>query len=88
MRHAEIKIFGMVQGVNFRYFAFKTAHALGVTGFAQNCSDGSVYIEVEGEAATVEQFITECRQGPSFANVERVEVHDGSVKGFRNFEIQ
>ncbi len=49
MKNLIIKIYGDVQGVNFRFEAKLTADKLGVKGFVRNEADGSVYIEAEGE---------------------------------------
>ena len=87
MRHVNIKIFGKVQNVNFRYAAFIEASRLGLRGFVKNLPDGTVYAEVEGGDSSVESFVNWCRRGPKLAQVERVEVREGSVKNFSNFVI-
>lgn len=46
---------GVVQGVGFRPFVFKTAGGLGLNGFVKNTPEG-VVIEVEGEKEQVETF--------------------------------
>jgi len=40
----EAKIFGIVQGVGFRYFARHYALRFGLTGFVENLEDGSVLL--------------------------------------------
>ncbi len=63
---------GVVQGVGFRPFVFRTAerHALG--GWIRNDSDG-VVIEVQGRPGTLEQFILEVRsQAPALARIDAV----------------
>ena len=70
----EIRIYGRVQGVGFRYFAGKEARTLNIVAFPRNESDGSVYIEAEGDEASLEKFIEWCRKGPKEARVENVEV--------------
>ena len=74
MKHLNIKIHGQVQGVFFRATAQEKADALGIKVFAENQPDGSVYIEAEGEEENLNEFVKWCRQGPSFARVEKVEV--------------
>ncbi|MCX7606267.1 MAG: acylphosphatase [Bacteroidia bacterium] len=69
-----IRVFGKVQGVFFRKYAQKTAHALGVVGFARNELDGSVLIEVEGPPAQLELFLQWAHRGSPAARVEKVEV--------------
>ena len=41
-------VFGVVQGVGFRYFTAKKATALGVCGLATNLADGSVEVIMQG----------------------------------------
>ena len=42
---------GQVQGVGFRYRARYAAQSLGLTGWVENEDDGSVTLEVQGDAA-------------------------------------
>ena len=46
-KHLNIKIYGRVQMVGFRYSAKEMADQLDIKGFAQNSPDGAVYIEAE-----------------------------------------
>ncbi len=45
MKHLNIRIFGKVQGVFFRYYAEKEARSLGLTGFIRNEPDSTVYYD-------------------------------------------
>lgn len=65
-----MKIQGRVQGVFFRASALREARRLGLTGFARNESDGSVYIEIQGDESAVRTFLTWARQGPGAARVD------------------
>lgn len=68
------KIYGRVQGVGFRYAAAEEAACLRIALLvARNEPDGSVYIEAEGEGASLEKFLAWCRRGPRSAKVERLE---------------
>jgi len=87
MKHLNIKIYGQVQGVSFRYYSKEQANALGLTGFVRNATDGSLYIEVEGELEVLEKFIDWCRIGPSLAQVEKIEIEEGKVKGYKEFRF-
>ena len=49
MVRKQIRFRGKVQGVGFRYHAKNAASSLGLTGWVRNESDGSVYMEVQGE---------------------------------------
>lgn len=75
-KHFAIKIYCQVQGVFCRQSARQIADALHVTGFARNEPDGSVYIEIEGEAENLKQFIAWCHQGSKFTKVDKVEIKE------------
>ncbi|MBS1545250.1 MAG: acylphosphatase [Bacteroidetes bacterium] len=83
-----VRIQGKVQGVFFRASTQQQASALGLHGFTRNESDGSVYIEAEGPADSLEQFIKWCHQGPPRATVHRVEVSEQPSRGFHGFEVR
>lgn len=87
MIHLDIKICGLVQGIFFRATAKEQADKLGLTGFAKNLPDGSVYIEAEGEENNLDKFVEWCNKGPMMARVEKVEVTEASVKEFKRFEV-
>jgi len=87
-KHFDIKIIGQVQGIGFRYGSAQKAQELKIAGFVRNEPDGSVYIEVEGEEEILEKFKQWCQSGPRWAKVERVEVKEGKIKKFGEFNIQ
>lgn len=86
MKHLNIKIYGRVQGVFFRANAKKKAKELGITGFARNEPDGTVYIEAEGEEENLEKFLEWCHRGPPFAHVEKANSEfSPKIKKFKAF---
>ncbi|MGE8290573.1 MAG: acylphosphatase [Sphingobacterium sp.] len=87
MKHLNISIRGKVQGVFFRLTAKAVADQVGVKGFVLNQKDGSVYIEAEGDDFALDSLLDFCQEGPEDANVEAVEVTEGELKGFSNFEV-
>lgn len=87
IKHFNIKIYGMVQGVFFRAGAKEEAEKLNIKGFAKNLPDGLVYIEAEGEKEDLKKFVKWCNKGPLMAKVEKVAVAKSSLKNFKNFEI-
>ena len=87
VKHLNIKIFGQVQGIFFRYSAQQKATEFGVNGFARNEDDGTVYIEVEGEEEPLKKFLEWCGGGPLLAKVEKVERTGGEIKNFSEFKI-
>ena len=87
MKHINITIYGKVQGVFFRATTKAVADQLGVKGFVKNQSDGSVYIEAEGDDFSMDSFLEWCNEGPEKAKVEKVDTSAGELKNYRNFEV-
>jgi acylphosphatase len=83
----QVTVFGLVQGVGFRYSAQAEAIRLGLTGFVRNRRDGTVEVQLEGDEASVGQMVGWLRAGPRGARVERVEVADVDVAGDTEFRI-
>ena len=83
---AILTIHGRVQGVGFRYFVKMKADSFQISGFVKNDPNGIVHVEAEGEPEQLEIFIHFCRQGPSHAWVEKVDLQDCPVQGFNEFE--
>jgi acylphosphatase len=84
----DVRIRGMVQGVSFRAYTRQQAEGLGVTGWIRNEPDGSVGGHFEGAPHAVDALVAWCGHGPSYAEVEHVEVSDGTVTGASSFEIR
>jgi acylphosphatase len=84
-RSVILTIHGQVQGVGFRYFVMQEAEKYGITGFVKNQLNGNVYIEAEGESELLELFIQACKEGPSHAWVEKVNVQYCPVQNFERF---
>lgn len=82
------KVYGLVQGVGFRYFVYRHASELKLKGYAKNLWDGTVEIVVEGEESKVNALHDYLLQGPSRARVDKVEKFPGNYSGtFTGFEI-
>jgi acylphosphatase len=86
-KHYNIKINGEVQDVGFRWAAKEQADKRGVVGLAQNLPDGTLYIEAEGEAGQLDEFVKWCQRGPTFASVKNVDFSEAVVKNFPDFNI-
>ncbi|TAJ28055.1 MAG: acylphosphatase [Reyranella sp.] len=71
---ARLVVTGRVQGVGYRDWALATGRRLGVNGWVRNRSDGAVEVLVVGEEAAVGAMIEACRQGPSLARVDAIDV--------------
>ena len=82
------RITGRVQGVGYRYFALKEAHALGIAGYAKNLPDGSVEVVAEGPDDAVRSFEGRLREGPAFSRVELVDKAPLAARGDQDFHIR
>jgi acylphosphatase len=80
-----VRIYGHVQGVWYRGWAVDTARGRGLAGWVRNRKDGSVEAVFAGHAATVEEMIEACRQGPPLARVDAVERADTPDEGWMGF---
>lgn len=73
-KHINIKISGKVQGVGFRFSAYEKFVDFGLVGKAENTPDRGVLVDVEGPDDKLTEIIEWCKQGPTGAHVENVEV--------------
>ena len=87
-RRVEFVVIGRVQGVCYRASTQDKAHSLGLVGTVQNLSDGSVRVVAEGEQPRLDELVSWCRKGPSFARVDALTptFSDGTGE-FTNFTI-
>jgi hydrogenase maturation protein HypF len=80
-----VRVRGVVQGVGFRPFVFRLAHAHTLAGWVANREDG-VEIHVQGSNAGVETFLRDLRERhPPAARISSIDVHNDEpvdVKGF------
>ena len=83
-----VVVHGRVQGVFFRDGAREEAERQGVAGWVTNRDDGSVEAVFEGEPDAVQAMMDFCREGPSRADVDRVEDSDEEPEGLSGFEAR
>jgi len=74
-------VHGRVQRVGFREYTRQEANGLGVSGWAQNQSDGTVLVVCEGEASQVDALVAWLSIGSPFAMVTRVDWHEEAPRG-------
>ena len=68
-----IKVTGIVQGVGFRPFVYRTAVRNGLTGYVRNRGDAGIEILVEGNEHALETFTRDLRQKkPPLAQIHKV----------------
>jgi acylphosphatase len=80
-----IRIEGRVQGVWFRDWAVETASALCVTGWVRNRRDGSVEAFAVGNPEALDRFVERLHEGPTAAQVAKVEVEPAALQDFTGF---
>jgi hydrogenase maturation protein HypF len=82
-----IRIYGVVQGVGFRPFVFRSAKRWKLSGWVRNGESG-VEIHVEGDASAVQQFVQEITERPpASAKITNLEIKDVAIQGASDFEI-
>jgi acylphosphatase len=70
-------VYGLVQGVNFRYFTVRLAQRLNLTGWVRNVGHDKVETIAEGSEDSLKAFLADFKIGPSSARVTRVDVEWG-----------
>jgi acylphosphatase len=81
------RVVGRVQGVGYRYFVRSRAGDLGLGGSVRNMPNGSVHVEAEGPRASLLRLLSDLREGPPSAIVERVDVEWHPPRGTADFLI-
>ena len=80
------RVFGRVQGVNYRRFTQRQAIQLGIQGYVRNLSDWSVEVHAEGDKEQLEKLLEILQKGPPAARVESVQTSwmagTGEYQGF------
>lgn len=86
---AEIKVNGIVQGVGFRPFIYRTAVKNRLVGYVRNRGDAGVEIIVEGSENDVKCFANELKKDkPSLARIYNITTkYFGERKEFDTFKI-
>ena len=69
----QIRFYGWVQGVGFRYRARHAADHIGATGWVRNEYDGSVSMEIQGTEEQIDQVILAIERG-RYVKIENMDV--------------
>jgi hydrogenase maturation protein HypF len=86
-RRIRIRVQGTVQGVGFRPFVYRLAHAEALTGHVRNDRDG-VDIEVEGTPSALARLLARIRtEAPPLAQIDHLAVTELVPLGARGFGI-
>ena len=82
---------GRVQGVGFRFSTKQIATGFEVLGWVKNLPDGTVELQVKGEADEVEEFLLEIRENSSLAHYiqefDETEIPLSDLEGVTGFTI-
>jgi len=83
-------VYGVVQGVNFRFFVLRHARDLGLTGYVRNLyQEEVVEVKAEGRREQLEQLLRYLEEGPRGARVERVDANWSEYSGaYNRFELR
>ena len=84
----EIRVYGRVQGVGFRYGATRQARRLNLKGWVENMPDGSVRTAVQGKEQSCLKYIRWCRSGTGYSWVERVEITEKAPEQLTSFTVR
>jgi len=82
-----LRIRGVVQGVGFRPFVYRTAVEKGLAGSVRNLGDAGVEVFIEGEAEELDSFIAALSDPPPLARIESISVEVRSPIGETGFSI-
>ena len=88
MIRRRIVFYGTVQGVGFRWRARHLASLYGCTGWCRNEWDGSVVMEIQGDAAAVARVLIALENG-RFIEVTRMESRElDTLEDERDFRTE
>jgi len=83
-----VVVWGVVQGVGYRWTCAREAARLGVAGGVRNLGTGDVEIVAEGGSDAVERLVAWARRGPSGAEVRGVQVTEEEPRGASGFRVE
>ncbi|CAM3143498.1 acylphosphatase [Leuconostoc rapi] len=85
----QIKVYGRVQGVGFRWFTQNLAQEYHIVGWVQNKNDGTVDMKIQGDAIDVTSFLEKLKQGPGpYSHVEKIIKQSIALFESNNFAIR
>ena len=87
MIRRRITFTGYVQGVGFRYRARHAANLYGCTGWVRNEWDGSVTMEIQGEADSIDRVIQAIRAG-RYIEIEKMDMRQIQLEDERDFRTR
>ena len=83
------RVYGRVQGVNFRYNTQMEASRRDLTGWVANRFDGTVEVVAEGDKAALDRFLNFLHRGAPSARVDRVQAEwSADIGEFKRFRVR
>jgi acylphosphatase len=80
-------ITGKIQGVGFRMYLYRQADRLGLFGWVQNNSDGSVTFHCEGSDVELSYFVNLAKRGNDYTQVENLEYTETEPQELTTFKV-
>lgn len=87
MVRKHINFYGRVQGVGFRYSARYLANALLLSGWVKNNWDGSVEMEVQGDAMRIDDMLDRLNND-HFIKIEHIDIKDLPIVSESGFHVR
>src|SRR5262249_43564356 len=82
------RVRGRVQGVGFRYFVYRAALELDLTGYVKNLDDGRVEVYAVGPENKLSELVRRLWKGPSHADVRGVEEEEAPLERNSSFRVE
>ncbi len=82
------RVRGRVQGVGFRYFVYRVALELGLTGYVKNLDDGRVEVYAVGPENKLSELAGRLWKGPSHADVRGVDEEAAPLERSTSFRVE
>ena len=83
------RVYGRVQGVNFRYFTHQQAQSLRLTGWVANRPDRSVQVVAEGTEQALRRLLAFLQRGSPSSRVDLVDSDWLEATGeFERFQVR
>lgn len=84
----KIRLYGLVQGIGFRWFVREIARQEGITGYVKNLDDGGVEIVAEATSKEkIEKFLNRVKTEHNYAVIRDVIIEQLPISNFDSFKI-
>lgn len=86
MKHLQLQIQGIVQGVGFRPFVHRIAYLCALKGNVVNDGQG-VTIHIQGDPKAIERFLMLLQDPPALSHIESIQMKELPLKEYDSFFI-